>query len=145
MVNATTTISFHDESRKITGDRWFIEIICTVHVSVSEDLWKDVSGNDPHLLACIRENIGSKLTYSISRTKNFVDEKEKQALSLEIVKQIEDNLLEYLELPSFKTKLFEKRFQEERLNCLAGKNMEEPPSVADNDDDEPTDFSHLFK
>ena len=142
-VNETTTISFHDKCRKIAGDRWYVEILCKITVIASENLWKEVSENDPHLLSCIRQKIGNELTYSISRIKNFVDEKQKDTLSLEIMKQMEDNLMQYFKMESFETKLFEKIYQEERVACLAAKNMEESPPDAS--DDEPADFSHLFR
>ena len=146
-ISDNISITYFDRSRKITGDRWMVELTGEVEIPVSETFWHTVKEADKNLLNCIREKIGEMLHFSVTRNQNFVDEKEKQKILDMMVKRFEENIIHYLDNPDFTQKLFLKKFNEAKTQCLSvGYQTPEAEGDPTEDDDQgPADFSHLFK
>jgi hypothetical protein len=139
------SITYFDRSRKITGDRWLVELTGEVEVAVSETFWATVHEPDSDLLECIRKRIGDHIHFSISRNRNFVDEKEKQKIFAELFGRFEENVAQYLDSPDFSHKLFVKHFNEAKEKCQTEGYRTPEPELPEDEDQGPADFSHLFK
>lgn len=138
-------VTFYDRSRKIAGDRWLVELVGKAEVSVAEHFWSAVDEKDEKLLACVRKELGNRLTFSLSRVRNFVDQEEKQQTLDEMIRRFEENILQYLDAPNFSQKLFVKQYNDAKKKCITEGYRPPQPAQPDDEDLGPADFSHLFK
>jgi len=139
------SITFYDHSREIVGDRWQVELVGEMEIPVTETFWAVVHESDADLLDCVRKKIGNRIYFSISRIRNFVDQNEKQPVIDEMVQGFEENIMHYLDNPDFSRKLFVKNFTAAREKCMAERYRTSEPDQSDDADQDPADFSHLFK
>lgn len=138
------TISFIDNSRPVAGDRWYIEIVCNATLPCTAELWTTVPDSDTMLLDCIQNAMGTHLLFSITRSRIFIADDTKDSIVNELIKQVDENILHYVNKQSFRNKLFEKKYQEARERCLTATTDKEI-SAEIQEEEEPVDFSHLFK
>lgn len=137
-------VSIYDRSRTVAGDRWRIELVCEAKLQVAEDNWTRLDKEDPEIAACIRTELGAVLTYSYEIIRNFIDQKEKDKLIDESIRQLEENILHYITKPGFPQKLFDHHYRLARQKCLVAQQQRQSLAALEEDDDEPADFSHLF-
>lgn len=112
------TVSLYDRSRGIIGDRWQVELVCEAVIPITEDLRKARPCEDSELSARIREAMGDTLVFSVAKVRNFVSDEERQAVMDELLGQVRENMMGYLDDPNFPRKLFAKRYEETRERCL---------------------------
>jgi hypothetical protein len=139
------SITFIDNSRPIAGDRWYIEVICRAVLQEPADLWTAVPDHTPELLDCIRGRMGNQLVFSTTRKRNFIAEGDKSSIIDELISQVEENILQYINNPTFRRKLFARNYQAARARCLAAETRPQATAEFADGDDGPSDFSHLFK
>lgn len=137
-------LTVFDHSKRVAGDRWYLKISCEAEVLVPEDFFAMVSEADPELLAAVRSKMDSKLTFVVTKERNFIDEAEKDALLAQMLEQASVNMIAYLENPNFPMQLFKKKYVELREACVVERNYDRL-SQKPADDDEPADFSACFK
>ena len=104
----------YDRSRVITGDRWQVELVCEVHVPVSEELWNLVTKEETRLAAEVREMLGERLVFSTNMKRNFVDSDVQEKILQTMTQQVYSSMLKYLQRPNFPERLFMKRFRDAR-------------------------------
>lgn len=137
------TLSFFDCSKLLAADRWFVKMQGEMKFSLAGVAWPDTDGLDPQVLAKIKERIGDSVSFNINKERKFIDADEKDAVLAEMIAQVEDNLIGYLEDSSFRQKLFDKQYEEMRKQCLVEFQQSQLP--IDDDDEGPADFSACFK
>ena len=134
-------VRFHDESRRVAGDRWQVRVRYDAVVSVSETFWSLVRG-EPELMEEIRAALGGEIVLTNVNERNFISAEEKEVLVAEIVSRARKNIFGYLADPGFPELYFKRCFKEAREEI--GRRKREV-RVPDNEDvEEPVDFSHLF-
>jgi hypothetical protein len=134
-------VRFHDESRRVAGDRWQVRVRYDAVVSVSETFWSLVRG-EPELMEEIRAALGGEIVLTYVNERNFISAEEKEVLVAEIVSRARKNIFGYLADPGFPELYFKRCFKEAREEI--GRRKREV-RVPDNEDvEEPVDFSHLF-
>jgi hypothetical protein len=138
------SLLLYDQSRRCAGDRLMAELACRATVPVTESMWKSKAGEDSELLNCIRERMGGELAFSLEKVRNFIPQDEKENVMEELISQMEAHMMRYLESPRFPEKLFEKRYEELREQCLLDR-WREGLGEADEEDEGPSDFSFLFR
>ena len=138
-------INFIDRSRKIAGDRWLVELVGEMEIPFAKDLWDPVTESDHDLLDCIREKLGDRLRFSISRIRNFVADDEKEDVLNELISRCEENIVPYTNKPDFVRKLFMKNFNEARKKCLTDRHTAQQDEETAVEDEGPADFSDLFR
>ncbi|MBU0485012.1 MAG: hypothetical protein KKB30_10925 [Proteobacteria bacterium] len=138
-----TVLSVIDNSRKIAGDRWLVEINCLAEILLSEDLVSGGRERNPDLDDRIMNKMAGKLVFSLDKKRYFVADNEKQDVMNVLVSQIFDNILSYLGNPAFPRKLFDRRYDELRTICLLEQNQSERVEVEE--EEGPADFSACFK
>jgi len=137
------TLSFNDCSRPVAADRWFVKMCGEVKFPIAGVSWADSDQDDPELLVTIKGRLGDSVSLILNRERNFIDAEEKESVVTELIAQIEDNLVGYLSDPSFPQKLFVRRYEEVRKQCVLERLQQQAP-VAD-EDDGPADFSACFR
>ena len=113
-----------DRSRLTAGDRWMVEVFCEASMPIDESNWDKVSGDDPALIKEIREVLGEQLVFSTIRQRNFIDEKERDAIIHEMVEQIHNHILEYVKKPHFPDAPSKPPPQEARQKVIIRRAME---------------------
>ena len=104
----------YDRSRIMSGDRWLVELVCETHVPVEDNSWNLMAGKEPQLAVEIRKMLGEKLNYSSSKTRTFVEGKEKEAALQEMMQQVYDSTLKYLKRHDFPGRLLKKQYRDAR-------------------------------
>ena len=138
-----STLSFYDCSKRLVTDRWFVKMRGEVKFPVAGAAWPDFEGDGPELVAMVKERLGDSVTLILDRERNFIDAEVKEAVVSQLIDQIEENLVGYLSDPSFPQKLFARRYDEMRQQCLLERQLPQPP--VDDEDNSPADFSACFR
>lgn len=141
------TLTVHDQSKKMAGDRWLIKIICEAEIPVDDGFFSRVPEEDVALQAEVREAMAGSLTFSVTKERTFVAETERAALVELMVSEIMNNMVTYLNRPEFPEKLFARKYAELRETCATARHYR---SLHDEDrdgdgDEGPADFSACFK
>jgi len=112
-----------DKSKVTAGDRWLVELRCEAHIPVVEDFWEMTSEDDPKMQADIRNILGEHLVFESIKQRNFVDERERENVLQEMVRQVYSSMLEYIKRPHFPQEFFKKQYRETRKKLLLRKAM----------------------
>jgi hypothetical protein len=141
------TLTVHDQSKKMAGDRWLIKIVCEAEIPVDEGFFARVAEDDLELRAEVREAMAGSVRFSVTKERTFVAETERAALVERMVTEIMDNMVTYLNRPEFPDKLFARKYAELREGCATARHYRNlPDENPDGGDDEgPADFSACFK
>ena len=132
-----------DQSRKVAGDRWYIKIVCTASMPIKEGMLKVRGDDDPELNARICKWIGNEASKDFVLERNFVDGREKDDVSDELLTRIKENIKGYLTSDKFPSLFLDRCYDEARLVC---QNMTDLPLAEQPGEDEgPTDFSDCFQ
>lgn len=135
-------ISFADCSKLVAADRWLVKMRGEVKMPIA-GLDRPKTGDGPELLAMIQERAGESVSFIILKERNFIDADEKEAVLADFIDQIEANLLDYLGDPSFPQKLFNRKYDEIRQQCMIEWQQSKLP--ASTEDEGPADFSACFR
>ncbi len=143
-ISDSMTLVCYDNSQVVAGDRWLIEISCKVIIKNKKEFWTSICEEDTELLECIKEKIGQELVYSFLKKKFFVDDSEKETVLYKLVDQMKENTMQYISHPEFPMNFFTQQYNLVRDECLTLNDQKHNVTKADKND-EPADFSHLFK
>lgn len=136
------TVKLFDKSRKISGDRWAIKIVCELRMAipVNANTWCAESGEE--LFQKFYEKMAGVIRYSIIKERNFVDDKERDKVIKALVLQFDETVNTYLNNLTFPKKLLVKEYEEFKL----GYREPVPTTAQDTDEnDGPADFSGCFR
>lgn len=143
------TLYCYDASRKIAGDRWYIQLRCEAVIPVKEEFFQKYGEKDenvaPEMKSAIRRMLGDNITFDMIKERHFVDKKDKNDVMAELLGHVMDHMLSYLDKPLFPQRLLDCRYEECKQRCLLEerqRSIEEPDK--DDDDDGPADFSSCF-
>lgn len=139
-------LHFFDRSRLVAGDRWQVKLECEATIPITEAMWARVENEDTSIFNGVREKLGKSLTFSFTRTRNFVDDRKKQESFDEFVQRVKENMLDYLANPNFPQLLFDQRYAAARKEYLLAEQVRRNDHQQScKPDDGPADFSACFK
>jgi len=107
-----------DKSKLTAGDRWLVELRCEAHITIDENFWEMVSGEDAEIQAEIRKILGDHLVFESIKQRNFIDEREREDVLQEMVRQVHSSMLEYLKRAHFPQEFFKKQYRETHKKLL---------------------------
>ncbi len=136
-------IKITDHSRLIAADRWYIKIICSVFMTLTEQHFGGRHGDEPDLFASIRRRMGNELSMDLVQERNFIDAEFKEEVCRELLARISENMTGYLSSESFPGRFFDIRYEEARTACLVDLARADDNNEAGNA--EPADFSACFR
>jgi hypothetical protein len=113
----------YDRSRVIAGDRWQVELECKAYMPIDESYWGMVDSEDSQLLRDIKKILGDRMEFVTTRQRNFIDEKEYEAVLQGMVQQISDFILKYMKKPYFPQEFFKKQYREAHQKLIIQKAM----------------------
>lgn len=105
-----TVLQLIDASRKLVGDRYLVTLVSRINISIKENLLCDVSGC-PGIDDIVNE-LGEILIYEKKEERIFVDEREKDSVLCDLLRQFKDNSLKYYRHPDFVRQFILKKFRE---------------------------------
>jgi hypothetical protein len=131
-LNNRMVLGLYDRSRRIAGDRWVIRVHGEARIALHPGFFDLIREEDQDLLRIVRERLGSELIFTLGRERNFISEEEKGRVVAEMLARIRENLMAYLNHPSFPEKLFRKQYAEQRMKAK----LEQAVSLAAQEEDE---------
>lgn len=137
-------ITFHDNSRRIAGDRWQVRLEGKVELALDREALAAVVGGDPGLAAYVEGELGAGLAFVVRRERNFVAAGEKERLMAEFQEELFATMAGYLAHPSFPGKFQARRCRE----LLAAYALAEEQNARGEESEEesgPADFSACFR
>lgn len=135
-------VTFYDLSKNIAADRWLIKVKCQSALAVPDE-WFDAV-DDAEMASAMKRDWAHTVIHTLCRERNFIDEKEKDRILQELVKQLWENVHAYMGGELFARRLFEKKVAEFKLKYLMQKQLARQTDV-DDEDDGPADFSACFR
>jgi len=107
------TLELYDRSRRVTEDRWLVSFLACMEVGVQREYFE---GQDLSNLSfdAIRKTVGDKVTYRYEKTRNFIDESEKDEVLKGLKERFLSATLGYLSSPEFARKLILIKYQDAR-------------------------------
>ena len=141
------TLTVHNQSKKMAGDRWLIKIVCEAEIPVEEGFFSRVAEEDLDLQAEVREGMAGAIRFSVIKERTFIAESEREAMVARMVTEIMDNMVVYLNRVDFPERLFARKYAELRESCATARHYRRlPERESEGDADEgPADFSACFK
>lgn len=136
-------LSFFNESKIMTGDRWLVKLHCQALLPLTEEDFASLPQDDPDLLQYLRKEFAGNLSFSTVRERVFVDDTEQEQVFAELLEIFNGDILNYLASPTFPRKLMADEFT--RLSQEYRVKKELDMLVDDEEDDDgPADFSACF-
>lgn len=106
------TLKIYDESVKMIGDRWMVNMVARIKVPLDEALIQkseNFSANKDE----IKKALGKEVVFEHKSNRIFVDENEKESIFQEMHDNFIDNILPYLSRTSFPERFLLKKIREE--------------------------------
>ncbi len=106
------TLKLYDESIKMIGDRWLVNMVARINVPFDEALIQkseNFSANKDE----IKKALGKEVVFEHKSNRIFVDENEKESIFQEMYDNFIDNILPYLSRTSFPERFLLKKIREE--------------------------------
>lgn len=139
-------LSFRDFSRLLAGDRWLVELRCEVLYPLTDELpAPQPEEPDSELRAAILARLGDTLRFQIRRTRNFVDQRERDEVLGQLLASVKAHMLAYFAAPAFPARLYQDSWRRLRQECLCELRRRQGTRPETDDDEGPADFSALFK
>lgn len=114
----------YDRSRYLAAGRWLVDLYGEAYINIDKSFWDRKSGEDPEVLAAIKEILGENLVYAFNRKRNFVESAKRQEIVREMVQQVQSSMQQYLHRPHFPRNLFKKKYQDARRQVLLRQAMD---------------------
>ena len=104
-------LEIYDISRKLAGDRWYVGMVVRINIPLADlrstdQLFSDCSVEE------IREALGETVRFKEKRERQYIDEREKDAVFLDMMDSFVKTTLNYLSHPDFPGKYVLKKFKE---------------------------------
>lgn len=135
-------VAIYDLSKRIAGDRWFIRICCVATLPMTDTLLNQLTETG-EVAAAFKKRYADGLTLEVVKERNFVDEQVKDDVVQQIMDQISENSLNYMNIDAFPHKLLRSEFEKFKIEYFCRREIEETDDQ--DEEDGPADFSGCFK
>ena len=136
-------VGFYDLSRKVAADRWLVKVRCEASLELGDDAFQSVE--DENLVDELKRKFDGEITHVICKERNFIDEKEKDAVLSELLTQLQENVCAYLGGERFPQRLLQKKIADFQTEFELARRLAPVPAEPDEDDEGPADFSACFR
>ena len=89
------TLELYDASRKVASDRWLVQLIARIKISIDASLFDkaDLSIID---MEDVRNALGAEITFEKKRERNFIDQKKKREVLEDLMNSFINTSIAYL-------------------------------------------------
>ena len=91
-------LEFHDYSRHVAGDRWFVGLLARIPIEISEE---DFADRSQELYEDFLKEQGPVIYFELKKERNFIDEKEKDQVFSQMLNELKESPLSYMGHKSF--------------------------------------------
>jgi len=91
-------LEFHDYSRRVAGDRWFVGLLARIPIEISEE---DFAGRPRDLYKDFLKEQGPVIYFELKKERNFIDEREKDQVLNQMLNELKEYALSYMGHKSF--------------------------------------------
>lgn len=106
------TVNIYDASKNIAGDRWQINIVARMAISVGEICTQSSDALPP--VSEVRQALGETVEFEIKKQRNFIDAAEKKQIINDIINTFITESVPYLSHPDFPRRLILKQYQKHK-------------------------------
>ncbi len=103
-------LSIYDDSKRMAGDRWLVAIIARIVIPINKTILHGDAMPDRQI-ETIHNALGKQVIFEYKMKRNFVDQKEKDAVALNLWQSYLKSNRSYLEHPNFGRNIILKRYQ----------------------------------
>jgi wyosine [tRNA(Phe)-imidazoG37] synthetase (radical SAM superfamily) len=105
-------LNIYDASKNIAGDRWQVNLVARIVISVNEISLENNAANAT--LSEIEQALGDTVEYEIKKQRNFIDDKEKQTVLTDLLDTFIKYSAPYLSHPDFPKRFIIKKYHERK-------------------------------
>jgi wyosine [tRNA(Phe)-imidazoG37] synthetase (radical SAM superfamily) len=105
-------LNIYDASKKIAGDRWQVNLVARMLISVYEINSENNAENPP--IAEIKKALGDTVEYEVKKQRNFIDDKEKNTVLTDLLNTFIKYSIPYLSHPEFAKRFIIKKYHEHK-------------------------------
>ena len=105
-------LNIYDASKNIAGDRWQVNLVARMLISVY-DINSETNTALPPIDE-IKQALGDTVEYETNKQRNFIDDKEKQAVFNELLDTFVKYSVPYLSHPDFPKRFIIKKYHEHK-------------------------------
>ena len=105
-------LNIYDASKNIAGDRWQVNLVARMLISVY-DINSETNAALPPIDE-IKQALGDTVEYETNKQRNFIDDKEKQAVFNELLDTFVKYSVPYLSHPDFPKRFIIKKYHEHK-------------------------------
>ncbi len=103
------TLQLMDLSRRVAGDRWNVRVKAAIGISVEDVLSKM---KQTHRKEEIESVLGKEVVFEKEMIRNFIDERERQAVVDQLCRSFLENAMTYLSRQHFAERFLFKQYRE---------------------------------
>lgn len=103
-------LEIYDISRRLAGDRWYVGMMVRIDIPLT-DLRSTTQLLSNYSVEEIRAAVGETVRFQEKRERHYIDEREKDAMLLEMMDSFVKTTLTYLSHPDFPGKYVLKEFK----------------------------------
>jgi len=103
-------LEIYDISRKLAGDRWYVGMVVRIDIPLNDLRSTDQLFSD-YSVEQIRGALGETVRFQEKRERHYIDEREKDAMLLDMMDSFVKTTLSYLSHPDFPGKYVLKKFK----------------------------------
>ncbi|HKI49533.1 MAG TPA: hypothetical protein VKA69_09400 [Desulfobacteria bacterium] len=114
-------LELYDISRILAGDRWYVGMMVRIDIPLA-DVWSTNQLLSDYSVEEIRDAVGETVRFQEKRERHYIDEREKDAMLLEMMDFFVKTTLIYFSHPDFPGKYVLKKFKENQKERAWRKN-----------------------
>ena len=105
------TLELYDCSRWVTGDLWLVSFVARIDVAVTLEYFGDQGSGNPSLDA-VRKAVGEKATYRYEKSRQFIEEREKDEVFKGLKERFVETALPYFSSANFPRNVILSKYQQ---------------------------------
>ena len=104
-------LELYDRSRRVAGDRWLVGFEARIDIGVKPEYFQGQGSGNPSFDS-IREVLGEKITYSCEKSRQFIEETQKDKVLKGIKERFVETTLTYFSGRSFPRNMILSRYEQ---------------------------------
>jgi hypothetical protein len=104
-------IELYDRSRRVAGDRWLVGFEARIDIGVKPEYFQGQGSGNPSFDS-IREVLGEKITYSCEKSRQFIEETQKDKVLQGIKERFVETTLTYFSGRNFPRNMILSKYEQ---------------------------------